>query len=284
MHIAAHRAGLKKLVIFCFEPFAFFYDREMVAGQPIHVRTYFKLLRMWMEREDLRVHREAAGVVTCSPSIAPFIEAVYGRKAPSVSMGVDTDFFRPPISEVSTKQIFHATDYSPIKNTDDLIAAIPGILKREPNARFVISHSIAQPEAIARYQKQLELAGCLKEVRFAGRLSEEELLLGYQQSAVGVYLGSGFGAAAQSLFVLEMMACGRCVVRADTTYSEIENGRTGRLFPVHGIVAFEEAVVTLLHDEAMRGEMGRNARQEIVDKYTWSRVKENLERYLNALR
>jgi glycosyltransferase involved in cell wall biosynthesis len=129
----------------------------------------------------------------------------------------------------------------------------------------------------------LRLSGCLGRVRFAGRLSEKDLLKGYQQSALGVYLGSGYGAAAQSLFVLEMMACGKPVMRANTTDSEVEDGKTGRLYPVHDIGAFEEAVVSCLRDKTLLRTMGENARRQIVEKYTWKRVAEHLEAYLRTL-
>jgi glycosyltransferase involved in cell wall biosynthesis len=280
MHIALHRAGISNMGIFCFEPFPFFYDTRMVAGQPIHVRTYFKLMRSAMQAEDLEVHRQARGVLTTTAGVNPFIRDVYGVDAVPISLGVDVERFRPPAGGVKPGQVLHTTDYSPLKNTDDLVEAIPGIVRRVPEASFVISHTIEQRAVIELYQRKLSAAGCADRVRFAGRLSEDELLRCYQESALGVYLGSGYGAAANSLFVLELMACGKPIVRSSTVDTEVVDGKTGRLFAPHDIAAFEKAVAALLMDDALRLTMGENARRQIVEDYSWDRVRDNFEVFL----
>ncbi len=84
---------------------------------------------------------------------------------------------------------------------------------------------------------------------------------------------------------LEALACGVPVVASETggTSEVVIDGQTGFLCPAERPAAFAERVLTLLHDPALRGRMGRAGRALVEREHSWSRVAELTERLYEQL-
>jgi len=69
------------------------------------------------------------------------------------------------------------------------------------------------------------------------------------------------------------MAAGRAIIAADIGQIPeiIEHGRTGLLVPPGDAAALAGAIMTLIDDRTLAASLGRNARQEAVERYAWER-------------
>lgn len=85
------------------------------------------------------------------------------------------------------------------------------------------------------------------------------------------------------LSLLEAMACGKAVVASDISgiNDVIMNGKNGLLIPAGNPEALADAVLTVLNDENLRGRLGRNARQLMVERYSWNIVTNKIEKVYN---
>ncbi len=75
------------------------------------------------------------------------------------------------------------------------------------------------------------------------------------------------------LKLFEYMAAGRAIIAADIGQIPeiIEHGRTGLLVPPGDATALAGAIMTLIDDRTLAASLGRNARQEAVERYAWER-------------
>ena len=74
--------------------------------------------------------------------------------------------------------------------------------------------------------------------------------------------------------LLELMSAGLTVVagRVGQAAEYIEDGRSGVLVPPHNPAALARAVLALLEDQSTRAELGRSARERVVQHYNWDRL------------
>ncbi len=66
------------------------------------------------------------------------------------------------------------------------------------------------------------------------------------------------------------MMSGCCPIRSNTegAYEQIEDGVTGLLFENENAVQFTKAMEKLIHDDGLRSELAKNAKQKALQEYT----------------
>jgi glycosyltransferase involved in cell wall biosynthesis len=74
--------------------------------------------------------------------------------------------------------------------------------------------------------------------------------------------------------LIEAMACGTPVIGSNVTSLPeiIEDGVTGFLVPPNDPTSLGERIAWLLSDPSRAQEMGRRARQRVLERFTWSAV------------
>jgi len=84
------------------------------------------------------------------------------------------------------------------------------------------------------------------------------------------------------LKVLEYMACGKPVVSTSVPpiTHVVENGKTGLLVPSGDVASLASAIDELVESPVLRESLGRNAREEVVSRYSWSALAGTLEHVL----
>jgi glycosyltransferase involved in cell wall biosynthesis len=105
------------------------------------------------------------------------------------------------------------------------------------------------------------------DLRWLGRLDHEELLAVYGIADLVVL--PSVGPEALSRVPLEAAAAGRPTIgaRAGGIPEEIVDGETGLLVDRGNAAALARGIVHLLHDEALRERMGRNATEFIAKQF-----------------
>jgi len=203
--------------------------------------------------------------------------------------GIDTDICKPDNDvkicigdkniELSTKDeiiTFGTRGLEPYRGFPEFMAAVEKLLKKRPNAHFIISGadvSCYSPQAKSGTYKELMLEKYeidMNRVHFTGALSFEHYINVLQISSVHVYLTYPF---VLSWSVLNAMAVGCCVIASNNepTTEVIKNNYNGLLvdfFDVDGLVEkIEYALELKINDKNKLQEIRENARQTIVDNY-----------------
>lgn len=159
------------------------------------------------------------------------------------------------------------------KGHDQIIQALPAILKEIPELRYIIG---GRGDDESRLRKLAKENGVGKEVIFAGFIPESELADHYRLADLYVMpsTGEGFG-----IVYLESLACGRpCLVgNLDASSEAIDGGRLGIVVNPRDPQAIAEAVLRFfsrqhdqpwLHEpEALRREVVRLYGKEAFKQY-----------------
>lgn len=167
----------------------------------------------------------------------------------------------------------------------DLFQAIPNVLERIPNMRFVIAgadnsyHDGFQMQTGATYPEYFarHFARYATRVEFKGAVSDEELQKLYATCdlfvAPSVY--ESFG-----LIYLEAMNYAKPVIgcRAGGIPEVVDDGVTGVLVEPEAPTALGEAIVSLLRSPARLREMGLAGRQRLLRDFTYLKMAEAFER------
>jgi glycosyltransferase involved in cell wall biosynthesis len=204
--------------------------------------------------------------------------------------GVDTERFNPNINGSCVKTFYGLKNcpvvlylgrLAPYKGVQFLIEAIPRVLEKVPETKFLISGAMRYDIAdLSQLLRNLEVE---KSVIFAGYVSEQKVPELYASCDVFCYpsLWEGFG-----LTPAEAQACGKPVVGFDTCAipEVVKNMRTGLLVEPRNVEALAEGLVSLLQDEERRFHMGLEARKRVLRLFSWDKAaEETLQVYHEVL-
>jgi len=179
--------------------------------------------------------------------------------------GVDKDMYDPNLTvpeakrhlgiSPDTKVILTLGRLDGWKGVDKLIRAAPDIIARYPNVLMLIVGDGNEKKNLERLAGALELEN---RVRFEGAVPHANVK-DYLHAAdvfVSTQDVTNFG-----IHIMEAMVCGRCVVTLNNgdTGNFIKNNDTGILLEPDRLELLPSAIVTLLHDDALRNRLAENA-------------------------
>jgi glycosyltransferase involved in cell wall biosynthesis len=169
-----------------------------------------------------------------------------------IPMGVDSGFKETgqkrkgedqgqPVIVISNRNLL------PIYNVSQLIQAIPGVLKEEPETRFIIAGNGLEREKLEKEAKDLNVD---KFIQFLGSVPHEEMsdLLTKSDIYVSTSLYDG-----TSVSMLEAMASGAFPVVTDIAPNRewIENGRNGFLFPAGDVRYLSSKIIEAIRNKEL---------------------------------
>jgi glycosyltransferase involved in cell wall biosynthesis len=240
----------------------------------------------WRQKASLRVYRSAAKVICVSDKVRQILLAGAGTgvAATVVNNGTDTDLFSP------TPDLPHsAPDGSPTilavgnllegKGHELVLMALRRLQESFPSLQVnIIGHGADQ----YRFAQLAEDLGVRDRVSFLGRKSRIEVAEAMRHCTVFALPSRNEGLGC---VYLEAMACGKPVIACNGQGIEsiIQHGCNGWLIPPDGLEELVEGLRTLLENAALREQIGRAARQTIVDRLTLShQARQLLEIYREA--
>jgi glycosyltransferase involved in cell wall biosynthesis len=232
--------------------------------------------RAYLHSLGTEVLRGADKVVCLTRSDAAEIQS-YGcpsEKIRLVPSAVDSKLFKPS-KEREDNLVVWVGRFVPEKGVEYLIKAAKIILKKSSAFRFLfIGYGPLKP-------KITEMAnddGLLERfVTIMGPMSREKIAAILGKATVFAFPSLREGLPVS---VLEAMASGVPVVGSDIAgVNEIILDRqNGVLVPPKKPEALAQAILALLNDENLRRELGKNARQLMVEKYSWGTAIRRLEK------
>jgi len=171
------------------------------------------------------------------------------------------------------------------KGIRELLDAIPLVLARVPDARFVLAggHRHCCGEDMARYWLPSGFEPYRNRVHFTGWLTQEDLSRWYQKADVLVVPSwyEPFG-----MVVLEGMLYGLPIAASAIggPAEILEHERTGLLFPPRDAVALAHTLTRLVETSVLRQRLGTAAAREVRRTWLYSRVVERMRMVYDEVR
>ncbi len=249
--------------------------------------------------------QNASAVTTNASQLVKKAKAFIEREIRLIPNGVDTEHFKPKENVQHLLQTFRLTTLdssgypSPLgqqqappfhnrvigyvgelrekKGIKTLLSAYAQVTKTKPTTLLVVG-TIRQGED-KKFFEEFLITNPNLQIILTGYVSPRELPTYYSLFDVFVHpsLRDGMPNA-----VLEAMACERAVVATGVggVSDVIIDGENGSIVPVNDADALSKAILELLEDGSLRSNMGKSARQRIVNNFTLEKeLSGNLEVY-----
>lgn len=200
--------------------------------------------------------------------------------------GIDCDLFTPEAagdeggSETESErprerpQILFVGRLKETKGVRQLLSAFEVLHEEVPEATLTF---VGDGPLREELEERVRAAALDDHVRFTGRLENDELPAVYAESAVFALPSEleGFPRT-----VLEAMACGTPVVSSELPQLADVVEQVGETVPRDDIEALAGALRRLLADDDRRERLGRAARQQVLEEYSWAEtVRETTDVY-----
>jgi glycosyltransferase involved in cell wall biosynthesis len=168
----------------------------------------------------------------------------------------------------------------PYRGFHQFMRALPRILRERPDAQVLVlgdnsAHYGPQPPGAGGwkevYQAQLRDQVDWQRVHFLGALPYDRYLSVLQVSSAHVYLTYPF---ILSWSMLEAMSAGCLLIASDTApvRDVVQDGENGFLFDFFDTAALARLAIEALSDPEAFADVGKRARQTIVDRYDFRQV------------
>lgn len=188
------------------------------------------------------------------------------------TVGIVAYFYPPALSPVMPPQL----QGRGIKGHDVLLRAVPGILARVPETKFILVGKGWGPRGPA-YEVELhalvDRLGIRDSVIFTGEREDVPDLLASFDVSVHCSLSENLGGTVESLLMARPMVVSRVGGMVDTVRHE----ETGLLVPPDDPPALADAVVRLLEDRELATRLGENGRSLMLERFTLERTIADLE-------
>jgi glycosyltransferase involved in cell wall biosynthesis len=246
-----------------------------------------RLLAQWVLRR--------ADYVTCVSEELAHQARLLGADSACVEVvpwGVDTEVFRPapPDDVLRTRLglgkgpiVLALRGIRPVYNPLDIARAIPHVLEQVPAAQFVIRTYSYDPALLEEFRGIVVGAGATHAVHYVGDLPDDSAIADlYRLADVALSVPSSDGTP-QS--VLEALGCGVVPVLSDlpALRTWVRHEGEGLFVPVGDVQGLAAAIVRLLRDPALRGQMREQGVALVArraDRRVWMEHSEGIYRRL----
>jgi PEP-CTERM/exosortase A-associated glycosyltransferase len=282
---AALRAARRLGIPLVYEIRAFWEDAAVGNGLGREGSAKYRLTRAL---ENHVVSRADAVVTICDGLRDDLIARGHdGRRISIMPNGVDLAMFGTPLARDAVLADELGLGTGPVigfigsfydyEGLDDLIAAMPMLIARQPDARLLL---VGGGPCEAALRAQAEASPVAAAIRFIGRVPHDQVEHYYALADVMAYprKRSRLTELVTPLKPLEAMAQGKLVAASDVGGHRelITDGVTGRLFTPDDPAACADALARLL-DERGGWDVYRTAgRAHVESRHDWAR---NVERY-----
>lgn len=239
------------------------------------------VFRVWQEkiRRDALNARAATRTLVNSHYSAEVMLREYGVVARVCNLGVDKEFYRPPLIPLTRQRVVVSVGgISPIKQYEFLVDAVATLSPAQrPPIQIYGYDLLGTPEResdyLIRLRARAEAAGVQLTVQRDG--SDEAIREAYRTAGVIAFAPH---LEPLGLIPLEAMACGAAVagVAEGGVRETIADGETG-LLTERDPKAFGAALLRLLEDPGLAARLGEAGRQSICRFWNWERSTDDLE-------
>ena len=196
-----------------------------------------------------------------------------------VSLATDKSLTKKELGLYDSPTIICIRGFKPVYDTETLIKAIPLVLERFPDAKFVLAGQGPQEDYIKGLSKSL---GVSDSVRFTGWIVHDELPR--YLAAADVYVSTSLSDGGP-VSTLEAMSCELPVVVTDSGEHRnwVKDGINGFIIPVKSPETLASKIVYLLENKDKRREFGKANRPAAEQIAYYRKEVEKLEKLYQEL-
>ena len=195
-------------------------------------------------------------------------------KIETIYNGIDPDVFRPkpkPPRTAHRPTVVAAARVMPIKDIETMIRAAAVARESIPDVHFLVYGSLnVDPDYVERCRRLIAELNLEETFEFGGFHNRPAEIYTEGDISVLSSISEGF-----PYTVLESMACARPVVATDVGGVREALEGFGIVVPPRDPEALGEGVVKLLQDDALRLELGRKAREQVLLRFRLSQAVES---------
>jgi len=264
---------------YCYEPFAFFWDKEMLKWYGFMFRFILKILKLLYGKLDIYWTKYGKKVFTLVPEISDSIRNIYGINSIVTYLWIDTDFFSkkdwsliPVVIKniVKAKKILlHSNDFTPIKRLDFVLQIMKEIKKKRNDIVCLITTSIPDKNKLKQLQEKIEKMWIDDVIIVLGFVDYNLLPQYYSISDLWLYTWTSQGCwtSAASLTVLEWMACWLPFLRTNDTDHEVLDKINWFLLDPYDLQKWADTILTNIDNHQLLQDFSKNASNHIITKY-----------------
>ena len=241
--------------------------RDLESGEG-SILSFYPIISLLQQNYVRRVTRFIA-VSNATKRLAIKHLKVNKDKINVVYNGVDTSFFYPPSKEetkikYSKSTVLYVGRLVSKKGIHILIKAMPKVLESFPETRFLFVGG-GNIRLFTEIIKRMGISE--KNFSFIGHKGYFERSKIIRESTV--FVNPSFFENC-SISVLEAMSCGCAVVASDVGGNPevIKTGRNGLLVPAFDYKLLAKSIITLLKNENLNKELGREARRTVESSFS----------------
>ena len=171
------------------------------------------------------------------------------------------------------------------KGQDHLIKSLPKILKKFPNAHYLMVGDGPDKEYLedlAFYQLNLG-----ENVTFAGAISYENVVACYYECDIFAMISRQYKNAVEGFGIafLEAAYAGKAAVGGDSggIPDAVEHNHTGILVDPNDLNEIATAIIDLFQNENKRTEYGENGKNRVLKGFTWEKVAQTYANLFNNI-
>jgi len=216
--------------------------------------------------------------ISCAPSVKESLKKL-GIHSTLIPAGADAELFNHTEKKSNNPVIIIMVSRLAKGKGLDLFIEVARLLSSRYTNKNIKFMLIGDGPLMPYLERKI---GTLKlNIELISQLDDDELANALKNSSIYLHtsLQEGFG-----LSICEAMASGLPVVAFDVLgVRDIVNPKTGILVPPTDIKKTVDALEMLLEDENMRNKLGQNARDLVVNKYTWEKSANLMDQVYNSL-
>ncbi|MDP8267169.1 MAG: glycosyltransferase family 4 protein [Candidatus Tenebribacter davisii] len=211
-----------------------------------------------------------------------------------INLGADTEKFYPTDSKekiykkynINKKDmlLLSISHLIPRKGNDMVIQALPKIIQKIPNVKYMIGGAGRNKEKLLTLADELNLNPY---IIFAGYIRDDEL--NDYQNACDVFImpnrKEGYDVEGFGIVFLEANACKKAVIAGASggAVDAVVDEKTGYLVNPLSVEDIAEKAIKLLSDDKLREEIADAGYRRVVTKLNWKNVVEDIERSIVKL-
>lgn len=275
MNIIANKITNKHIQII-YEPFSFFYTKNIWKDYSIFHHIFFKLCSFFYKKNDISSTQSSNTILTLSSFEKENIRDIYKINSRVIYEGVNTNFFKPTDTQFFEKNypncfpIMHSTGFDSYKGTDLVFGSLTSLKRKIPNFKIFITYTRENKKSLDRYKNFVFKNNLKDNVIFLGLVPYEQLPSLY--SFAKIYIEPGEGRS-MSLSNKEAMACGTPVIAGIDAKEEIENFYNGLLVDPTSTEDLINKIFIIYKDFNNKDySYSQNALNSINKKFTWKSV------------
>jgi glycosyltransferase involved in cell wall biosynthesis len=185
--------------------------------------------------------------------------------------GVDTKVFSKKVPTIPSNDCLHIGTIKPIEDIygiATIISSAEALVKKYPDKK--LKFWLIGPGELEKYKIQIAEKGLTSHFEVTGRIPFEKI--DDYHNRLDVFLNVSIVEESFGVAAVEAMACEKPVIVTDAPgLMEItDKGKFGIVIPKGNTGALTEAIEKLMNDANYADELGKKARQRVLERYDWN--------------